>query len=140
MPFGTSRALLAHAARSGAAAMTHAHARALCLAPDGATPGSVGEDQPFGPDVIVFRIGGKMFALLSLDASPPALSLKADPEDVVARQEAYPSVGPGYHLNKRHWITVVLDGDVPEADLRAWIADSHARVRASLPARIRAAL
>lgn len=135
MPFGTSHALLRHAAARGPAAMTHDSTRALCLEPAGAT-----DDQPFGPDVIVFRIGGKIFALLSLDASPPALSLKADPEDVVERQEAFASVGPGYHLNKRHWITAVLDGEVPVETLRAWIADSHARVRASLPARVRATL
>lgn len=135
MPFGTSHALLRHAAERGPAAMTHADARALCRAPEAAT-----EDQPFGPGVLVFRVGGKMFALLSLDAMPPALSLKADPEDVVARQEEYASVGPGYHLSKRHWITVALDGEVPADTLRAWIADSHARVRESLPARVRAAL
>lgn len=94
---------------------------------------SVTEDQPFGETVLVFRVGGKMFALLGLDAHPPTLNLKADPEAVGERQEQYAAVGPGYHMNKRHWITVTLDGTVPPSTVRAWIKDAHHLVRSRLP-------
>ncbi len=136
MPFGTSRALLDFAAtRGAAAAMTHDAARLLCLDAHAAT-----EDQPFGPDNLVFRVGGKMFAILSLDAMPPALSLKADPEACAERRESFQSVGPGYHLNKTHWNTVVLDGEVGTDELRRWIGESHALIRASLTRKLREAL
>ena len=135
MPFGTSRALLDFAAARGAAAMTHDAARLLCLEAHAAT-----EDQPFGPDTLVFRVGGKIFAFLSLDTMPPALSLKADPEACAERREAYAGVGPGYHLNKTHWNTVVLDGEVGTDALRLWIAESHALIRASLTRTVREAL
>ncbi len=133
--FGTSHALLAFAASRGAVAMTHDAARRLCLEPAAST-----EDQPFGPGVLVFRVGGKIFAFLSLDAHPPTLSLKATPEACAERREAFAGVGPGYHLNKTHWNTVVLDGEVPAEELRAWIGESHALIRSSLPKKAQAVL
>ena len=115
--------------------MTHEAARALCLAQPGAT-----EDLPFGEGTLVFRVGGKIFALLGLDAQPPSLNLKGDPEANADRRERYDAVTPGYHMNKVHWTTVRLDGEVPPAEVGAWVAESYGLVRASLPAKVRGAL
>lgn len=98
------------------------------------------EDQPFGPDVLAFRVGGKIFALLSLDALPPRVNLKCDPERAVELRERHPAVQPGYHMNKRHWNTVVLDGTLDDALVRELVEHAHALVVASLPARVRAGL
>lgn len=115
--------------------MTHEAARALCLAHPGAT-----EDLPFGPDVLVFRVGGKIFALLALDEHPPTLNLKGDPEANAERCERYDAVTPGYHMNKLHWTTAVLGGEVPPDEVGAWVAESYGLVRASLPAKVREGL
>lgn len=115
--------------------MTHAAVRDACLA----LP-SVTEDMPFGESTLVFRVGGKIFALLGLDALTASLNLKCDPEEAVERREQYASVTPGYHMNKRHWITVLLDGSVPDDTVRTWIADAYRLVHAALPRRVREAL
>ena len=93
------------------------------------------EDQPFGPDKLVFRVGRKMFALLSLDEA--TVNLKCDPEKAVALRERYADVRPGYHMNKTHWNTVGLRGDVPAAEIRAMADASYALVRGGLPRAIR---
>ena len=98
------------------------------------------EDQPFGPDVLVFRVARKIFALLSLDTTPLRVNLKQDPEAAVERREAWDAVHPGYHMNKTHWNTVILDGSVPAAEVREWVGESYGLVRASLPRREREAL
>ncbi len=101
--------------------------RSACLAlPEAA------EDLPFGPDVLVFKVGGKMFALLSLDNLPPRASLKCEPERAAELRERYAAVTPGYHLNKRHWNTLVLGADVPADLVRSMIADSYRLVVAGL--------
>ncbi len=102
-----------------------------------ALPG-VTEDQPFGPDTLVFRIGGKIFALLALDAA--TVNLKCDPEHAVELREGYADVQPGYHMNKRHWNTVGLQGDVPAAEVRAMASASYGLVRATLTKTARATL
>jgi len=86
-------------------------------------PGAA-EDYPFGDEVTVFKVAGKMFALL-LDAEPPRLTLKCDPNLALALRERYPAVVPGYHSNKRHWNTVDLDGSVPERELFEMIEHSY---------------
>ena len=83
------------------------------------------EDFPFGPSVIVFKVMGKMFALVPLDETSPRINLKCDPELALHLREAYESVLPGYHMNKRHWNTVILDGPMPDSDLMAMIDDSY---------------
>src|SRR3954454_24694867 len=88
----------------------------------------VREGYPFGPGALVFKVGGKMFAIVV----EQSVSLKCDPVLAVALREEYPSVTPGYHLNKRHWNTIQLDGSVPDDTLRDWIEDSHALTVASL--------
>ena len=76
------------------------------------------EETPFGPDVLVFRLGpkGKMFALTGIDDVPSRVNLKCDPERAIELREEYPdSILPGYHMNKQQWNTVLLDGSVPRA-------------------------
>ena len=113
--------------------------RAAVLARCRALTGAV-EDYPFGDDPAVFKVGGKMFALVSLGDAPGTVSLKCDPGYATALRERYPAVTAGYHLAKRHWNTVRLDGSVPAAELEEWIADSYELVVAGLPRRERAAL
>jgi predicted DNA-binding protein (MmcQ/YjbR family) len=93
------------------------------------------EGHPFGPEVLVFKVGGKVFAILD----QRSVSLKCDPAMAEALRENYAAVTAGYHLNKRHWNTVALDGSVPEDELRDWIEDSHALALASLTRAQRAA-
>lgn len=88
----------------------------------------VTEEMPFGDDVLVFKVMGKMFALLNLTRLPHSINLKCDPEEAVMLRERYDSVKPGYHMNKRHWNTVILDGDAPSEAIREWIDASYALV------------
>ncbi len=93
------------------------------------------ETFPFGEETSVFRTSGndKIFALSSLGSEPLKVSLKCDPEDGEALRAEFPQITPGYHLNKRHWITVVLDGHVPDALVEQLIRASHALVRPKMP-------
>ena len=101
---------------------------------------SATEDQPFGPDVLVFKVGGKMFALLSLDPAEARVTLKCDPERALALRERYAGVEPGYHTSKRHWNTVALQEDVPADVVRDMADHSYALVRAGLTRAAREAL
>ena len=87
-------------------------------------PGAL-EDYPFGPDVPVFKIMGKMFACLSPDQAPPSVTIKLDPLHGQMVRAAFDAVRPGYHMNKEHWNTVKLDGTVPEDELLGWIDESY---------------
>ncbi|WP_102127618.1 MmcQ/YjbR family DNA-binding protein [Deinococcus planocerae] len=86
------------------------------------------ETFPFGETTLVFKVAGRMYALTDIQADPPSLSVKVTPEGGEALRAEYAAVQPGYHLNKRHWITVTLDGTVPDALLRELLAASHALV------------
>ncbi len=97
----------------------------------GAKPGSV-EDYPFGDEVAVFKVVGRMFALVSLGPAPGTISLKCDPGLAASLRARYRAVTPGYHLNKRHWNTVTLDGSVPDEDLLEWLDHSYDLVIARL--------
>jgi predicted DNA-binding protein (MmcQ/YjbR family) len=99
-------------------------------------PGAV-EEFPFGERVLVFKVGGRMFALSALESRPLEVSLKCDPELSEGLRATYEAVRPGYHLNKRHWITVTLDGSLPDRTLRELLEDSYDLVVAGLPARTR---
>src|SRR5262245_66022477 len=92
--------------------------KAACLA----LPGAV-EDFPFGGEVSVFKVAGKMFALCDLDGDPLQLSLKCEPELAAQLRAAYPAIAPGYHLNKRHWNTVTLDGSLTDTMVTALLGD-----------------
>ncbi|HEX6492330.1 MAG TPA: MmcQ/YjbR family DNA-binding protein [Candidatus Dormibacteraeota bacterium] len=102
-------------------------------------PGAV-EDHPFGGGVAVFKVGGRMFALVSLQGDAGSVNLKCEPllaEDLRAR---YAAVRPGYHQNKRHWNTVELDGSVPDRELRFMIDHSYELVVGGLTRADRARL
>jgi predicted DNA-binding protein (MmcQ/YjbR family) len=92
---------------------------------------------PFGPEHIVFKVGGKMFALLALDEVPSTANLKCDPDRALELRDRYEQVRPGYHMNKKHWNTVELNTGLPEAELRRMIDDSYALVVRALPKRQR---
>jgi predicted DNA-binding protein (MmcQ/YjbR family) len=102
--------------------------KAVCLALPGAQ-----EDFPFGDEVSVFKVGGKMFAACRLDGQPLQLSVKCDPELAVQLRAAHPAIAPGYHLNKRHWNTITLDGSLPDQMVTDLLGDSYDLVVASLP-------
>jgi len=91
------------------------------------------ETTPFGPDVLVYKVGGKMFALTVPDDFPARINLKCDPERSVMLREEHAAITPGYHMNKRHWNTVVLDNSLPSKLVRELIDHSYELVVASLP-------
>jgi predicted DNA-binding protein (MmcQ/YjbR family) len=97
-----------------------------------AMPGAV-EDYPFGDEVAVFKVGGKMFALVSLDGEPGVVNLKCDPALALQLREQCAAVRPGYHQNKRHWNSVDLDGSLDPEELREMVEHSYELVVASLP-------
>ena len=82
-------------------------------------------DMPFGPDALVFKVLDKMFALVAWQEDPLTISLKADPTDAVILRKQYPAVKPGYHMHKKHWNTVTLDGSIPDAEIRLMIDESY---------------
>src|ERR1043165_2723905 len=102
--------------------------REYCLTKPHATEGT-----PFGEDVLVFKVGGKMFALVSLDEVPSTVNLKCDPDRALELRDRYEQVQPGYHMNKKHWNTVVLDGVIPDKEGREMIDHSYDLVVRSLP-------
>ena len=81
----------------------------------------------------MFKVAGKMFALSALDSAPLSVSLKCEPELAARLRETYAAVEPGYHLNKRHWNTVLLDGSLPDRTIREMLEDSYDLVVAGLP-------
>ena len=102
-------------------------------------PGAV-EDFPFGPEHLVAKVEGKMFALIALGEDPLRMNLKCEPEHAEVLRDYYPAVLPGYHMNKKHWNTLVLDGSIPEVEVRSMIDDSYRLVVSSLPRRLQQAL
>jgi predicted DNA-binding protein (MmcQ/YjbR family) len=109
--------------------------RGLCLA----LPGSV-ETFPFGPETSVFKVAGKMFALSRLSERPLRISLKCEPVLAEQLRETHAVVLPGYHLNKRHWNTVIIDGSLPRDMITDMIEDSYDLVVSQLPVSRRRAL
>lgn len=98
------------------------------------------ETFPFDGETSVFKVGGKMFALTDFNDAPLRVSLKCDPDFAEHLRATYPAITPGYHLNKRHWNTVVLDGTVPDDTVKELIRDSYDLVVAKLPKLTRANL
>jgi predicted DNA-binding protein (MmcQ/YjbR family) len=115
--------------------MNPAELRDRCLAFAGAE-----ETFPFGPETSVFKVAGKMFALAQLDAESLRVSLKCEPELAEALRDTHAAVLPGYHLNKRHWNTVVIDGSLPDGAIGDMIEDSYDLVVSKLPRETRRAL
>jgi predicted DNA-binding protein (MmcQ/YjbR family) len=112
--------------------MDAAALRDWCLSQPGAR-----EEFPFGPETSVFKVAGKLFALSALDRTPLQVSVKCEPELAVGLREAHPAIRPGYHLNKRHWNTITLDGSLPDQVVRDLIQDSYDLIVGALPQRVR---
>jgi predicted DNA-binding protein (MmcQ/YjbR family) len=92
----------------------------------------VAESFPFDNETLVFKVNNKMFLLMSLDG-PLRISLKCDPERAIELREQYAAVFPGYHMNKRLWNTVQIDGSIDDELIKEWISDSYRVVVASMP-------
>lgn len=97
--------------------------RDYCLSKPGAE-----ETLPFGPDTLVFKVSGKAFLLVGLDAEDLRFNVKCDPDKALELREEYPCVLPGFHMNKKHWNTIVVDGSVSNALLKEWIDHSYSLV------------
>ena len=110
--------------------MTPDALRDFCLA----LPQAV-ETFPFDPELSVFKTSGngKIFGLTNLDVAPLTISLKVDPEDSISLRAEFPDITPGYHLNKKHWITVVTGASVPDDLVEDLIRGSHDLVRTKIP-------
>ena len=93
----------------------------------------VTEEQPFGPDVDVYKVCGKVFIIAAPRDQPPRVTLKCEPSLAVHLREQYPAVTPGYHTNKRLWNTVLLDGTIPSDEIADMIDHSYLQVIAGLP-------
>ncbi len=106
--------------------------REWCLARPGVT-----EEMPFGPVTTVFKVEGKLFALSALDSEPLQISLKCDPGLAEALRRDYEAVRPGYHLNKRHWNTVLCDGSVSDQMILDMLEDSYDLVVSAMPRKTR---
>ena len=106
--------------------------REYCLRKRGATEGT-----PFGETVLVFKVAGKIFALAALDEIPATVNMKCDPDLALALRDQYDQVQPGYHMNKKHWNTVEIDGGIPDGELRKMIDHSYELVVQGLPKKTR---
>jgi predicted DNA-binding protein (MmcQ/YjbR family) len=109
--------------------------REYCLAKAG-----VEETLPFGPDVLVFKVLGKIFLLCPLNTPGLQFNANCDPDLAVELREQYACVQPGYHMNKKHWNTVLVDGTVPVKRLKEWIDHSYTLVADSLPKKLKSQL
>lgn len=98
------------------------------------------EDFPFGPDVAVMKVAGKMFATYARGDEHMNINLKCDPDEALILRDIFSAVLPGYHMNKRHWNTVVLDGSVPQGEIERMIDNSYALVVQGLTRQQRTAL
>jgi len=95
-----------------------------CLSKPGAQ-----ETLPFGPDTLVYKIDGKAFLLVGLDSEDLRFNVKCPPDMAIELRESFPCVLPGFHMNKKHWNTIVVDGSVAEKQLKEWIDWSYELVR-----------
>jgi len=94
--------------------------RDYCLSKPGAE-----ETLPFGPDTLVYKVGGKIFLLTGLDSEELRFNVKCEPGKALELREEFSCVLPGYHMNKKHWNTIVVDGSVSSKQLKEWIDDSY---------------
>lgn len=102
-------------------------------------PGAT-EDYPFDDVTLVPKVGGKMFALIALDKLPLRITLKCAPDEAEALRAEFPAVQPGYHMNKAHWNTLILDNTIPDDRVREMMDDSYALVVRTLKKADREAL
>lgn len=107
--------------------------RAFFLAMPAAT-----EEMPFGPEVLVYKVAGKMFGLLAWQGDPLSMNLKCEPNLALSLRDQYAAVTSGYHMNKKHWNTVLVDGSIDEALIKDWIRASYDLIFLALPKKIQA--
>jgi len=88
----------------------------------------VEEGLPFGPETLVFKVAGKIFLLMSLDSDPLQFNVKCDPDKAIELRDQYPAVLPGYHMNKKHWNTIIVDGILTTKQLKEMIDHSYSLV------------
>jgi len=105
--------------------------REYCISKIGVT-----EEFPFNEDTLVFKVGGKMFCLLNL-VPPHSINLKCDPEKVTSLIEEFEEISPGYHMNKKHWITIKLSGTLTDKFIWESVCNSYDLVFAKLPQKLR---
>ena len=105
--------------------------RNYCLQKPGTT-----EEFPFDNETLVFKVGGKMYALCNVDLFE-SINLKCDPDRAIDLREMYDSVIPGYHMNKKHWNTIILDGILPDHLIYSLTDHSYELIRDHLPAKVR---
>ena len=97
----------------------------------------VEETTPFGPDALVYKVAGKMFALAGLRNEVGNMNLKCEPERAVELRDEWEAISPGYHMNKKHWNTVIFDGSVSSELMREMIEHSYDLVVAGMPKKLR---
>jgi predicted DNA-binding protein (MmcQ/YjbR family) len=112
--------------------MDHEQIREFCLAKY-----DVKESLPFDEHTLVFKVGGKMFLLLSLDSNPPEFNVKCSPDKALELRARYANVKPGFHMNKTHWNTVIADHSLSTKLIEEWINDSYELIVSGLPKKIR---
>ena len=95
------------------------------------------EELPFGPEALVYKVCGKMYALVAWQEVPLKITLKVDPAQADLQRAMFASIKPGYHMNKQHWNTIICDGRVNSKTILSWVDDSYELVRGSLPKKIR---
>lgn len=98
---------------------------------------AVEEGFPFGKDTLVFKVGGKIFLLVSFDSNPLQFNAKCNPDRAIELREKYFSILPGYHMNKTHWNTIVCDGSVSKKLIFELVDHSYDLIVTSLPKKIR---
>jgi predicted DNA-binding protein (MmcQ/YjbR family) len=108
--------------------------RAACLEKKGVT-----EELPFGDDVLVYKVMGKIFALTGV-SDFASINLKCDPEVAIELRERYDAVQPGYHMSKKHWNTVLMNGSIPDRLILEWLEDSYQLVAVGLTKKQKSAL
>jgi predicted DNA-binding protein (MmcQ/YjbR family) len=106
--------------------------RGFCLSLKG-----VEEGFPFGPDALVYKVMGKVFCISGLNSNPLQFNVKCEPEKAIDLREEFSGVIPGFHMNKKHWNTLVTDGSFSDEQGRQWISDSYNLVADSLPKKVR---
>jgi predicted DNA-binding protein (MmcQ/YjbR family) len=109
--------------------------REFCLSLKGLEEGF-----PFGEDTLVFKVMGKMFCLSGLNSQPLQFNVKCNPELAIELREKYTGVIPGYHMNKQHWNTIIMDGSVSDEQAKQWIRDSYDLIVYSLPKALKSEL
>lgn len=106
--------------------------REYCLSKPG-----VEETLPFGPNTLVYKVVGKVFLLTGLDTEQLRFNVKCDPDKAIELREEFSCVLPGYHMNKKHWNTIVVDRSISSRQLGEWIDHSYELIVNSLPKKLR---